>query len=47
MGNTRGHPTRYQMDMLEELHVGHPGIVRMATFGGQNIDSETDCEELL
>ena len=22
-------PTRYQRDMLEELHVGHPGIVRM------------------
>ena len=22
-------PTRYQKDMLEELHVGHPGIVRM------------------
>ena len=20
-------PTRYQKDMLEELHVGHPGIV--------------------
>ena len=22
-------PTHYQKDMLEELHVGHPGIVRM------------------
>jgi len=22
-------PTRYQKDLLEELHVGHPGIVRM------------------
>ena len=22
-------PTRYQKDILEELHVGHPGIVRM------------------
>ena len=22
-------PTRFQKDMLEELHVGHPGIVRM------------------
>ena len=22
-------PTRYQEDMLEELHIGHPGIVRM------------------
>ena len=22
-------PTRYQKDMLDELHVGHPGIVRM------------------
>ena len=22
-------PTRYQNDMLEELHTGHPGIVRM------------------
>ena len=21
--------TRYQKDMLKELHVGHPGIVRM------------------
>ena len=22
-------PTRYQKDILDELHVGHPGIVRM------------------
>ena len=38
-------PTRYQKDMLEELHVGHPGIVRMkelarSCFWWPNVDLE-------
>ena len=29
-------PTRHQNDMLEELHTGHPGIVRMKKVGEQS-----------
>ena len=40
-------PTRYQKDMLDELHVGHPGIVRMKKLARSylwcpSIDSEIE-----
>ena len=40
-------PTRYQEDMLEELHTGHPGIVRMKELARSylrwpNIDQEIE-----
>ena len=40
-------PTRYQKDMLEELHVGHRGIVRMkelacSYFWWPNVDLEIE-----
>ena len=45
-------PTRYQKDMSEELHVGHPGIVCMkelacSYFWWPNVDLEIEQTEEL